>query len=322
MGSVPPSFPNVRAASHRQGGGTVALHGHKRLRHSHPFKCPLGVGTNRGKFKQYEVTEVHVSSPTTVQQMPIRGCFDGSQNLFSMTFSRPLACFAGSLLLALSGRTAETTAAAVTITNITFRNHVQPVLAKMGCSSGACHGAAAGQNGKKLSLRGYDDEGDYLTLTRNALGRRIIPADPGRSLLLLKPTGAVPHKGGKRFEVDSLEYEVLADWIATGTPGPKKDDPRIERIEILPEHLVLKPAAGQQLIVHAWFSDGHSEDVTRWAKYSAANASVAQVEDNGKVQVVGNGEGAITAWYLSRIAIASVTIPYTNKVSPAAFAKA
>src|SRR5256885_8771327 len=83
----------------------------------------------------------------------------------------------------------------------TFRNHVQPILAKMGCSSGACHGAAAGQNGFKLSLRGYDDEGDYLTLTRNALGRRIIPADPGRSLLLLKPTGAVPPKGGKRFEV-------------------------------------------------------------------------------------------------------------------------
>ena len=239
-----------------------------------------------------------------------------------MSFSRPLACFAGSLLLALPGRTTESTATALTITNITFRNHVQPVLAKMGCSSGACHGAAAGQNGFKLSLRGYDDEGDYLTLTRNALGRRIIPADPGRSLLLLKPTTTLPHKGGKRFDVGSLEYRVLAEWIAAGAPGPNSDDPRIERIEILPEHLVLKPAAGQQLIVHAWFSDGHSEDVTRWAKYSAANASVAQVDDNGKVQVVGNGEGAITAWYLSRIAIASVTIPYTNKVSPAAFAKA
>src|SRR5580765_5483378 len=88
----------------------------------------------------------------------------------------------------------------------TFRNHVQPILAKMGCSSGACHGAAAGQNGFKLSLRGYDNEGDYLALTRHALGRRIIPSDPGRSLMLLKPTGAVPHKGGKRFEVDSDEY--------------------------------------------------------------------------------------------------------------------
>jgi uncharacterized protein DUF1553/uncharacterized protein DUF1549/Big-like domain-containing protein len=203
-----------------------------------------------------------------------------------------------------------------------FRNHVQPVLAKAGCSSGACHGAAAGQNGFKLSLRGYDDEADFLALTRHALGRRIVPTDPGRSLMLLKPTVAVPHKGGKRFEVDSLDYRVLAEWIAAGTPGPKADDTRIERIEILPEQVVLKPGAIQQLLVRAHFSDGHTEDVTHWAKYTAANGSVTQVDDTGNVSVVGNGEGAITAWYLSRIAIATVTVPYANKVAPSVFAKA
>src|SRR4051794_637961 len=204
----------------------------------------------------------------------------------------------------------------------TFRNHVQPVLAKMGCSSGACHGAAAGQNGFKLSLRGYDNEGDYLTLTRHALGRRIVPSDPGRSLMLLKPTGSVPHKGGKRFEVDSVEYRILSEWIAAGTPGPKQEDARIERIEILPEHAILAPNATQQLNVRAWFNDGHTEDVTRWVKYSSANASVATVDDNGKVQVMGHGEGAITAWYLSRIAIGTITVPYTNKIDPEIFAQA
>jgi hypothetical protein len=176
--------------------------------------------------------------------------------------------------------------------------------------------------GFKLSLRGYDDEGDYLTLTRHALGRRIIPSDPGRSLLLLKPTGAVPHKGGKKFEVDSLEYRILSEWIATGAPGPKKDDPRIDRVEILPEHVTLKTGAKEQLTVRAYFSDGHSEDVTRWAKYTSANETVSNVGDDGKVTVVGNGEGAITAWYLSRIAIATVTVPYMNKVSDRLFTKA
>src|SRR5205809_6602445 len=141
----------------------------------------------------------------------------------------------------------------------TFRNHVQPVLAKFGCSSGACHGAAAGQNGFKLSLRGYDDSGDYLALTRNALGRRIIPADPGRSLLLLKPTAAIPHKGGKRFEVGSREYRILAEWISAGAPGPKPEDPRIERIELLPEHVVLRPATTQQFTVRPQFSAGQTE---------------------------------------------------------------
>src|SRR5438093_5133037 len=233
-----------------------------------------------------------------------------------MRFSRFLAGFAGFLLPAFLARAAEATGSTPAITNITFRNHVQPVLARFGCSSGACHGAAAGQNGFKLSLRGYDDEGDYLALTRHALGRRIIPSDPARSLLLLKPTGAVPHKGGKRFEVGSLEYKVLSQWIAAGAPGPNKDDPRIERIEVLPDYALLNPGANQPLTIRARFSDGHVEDVTRWAKYTSANETVSTVGEDGKVSVVGNGEGAITAWYLSRIAIATVTVPFTNKVSP------
>jgi hypothetical protein len=208
------------------------------------------------------------------------------------------------------------------VKEFSFRNHVQPVLAKAGCNAGACHGAAAGQNGFRLSLRGYDDEGDYITLTRQAQGRRINPADPGRSLLLLKATGTIPHKGGKRFEVDSLEYKILSDWIAAGTPGPKDSDPRIERLEVSPAHVVLTNAATQQLTVTAHFNNGRSEDVTRWVKYTAANASVTQVNDTGLVNVVGHGEGAITAWYLSRIAIGTVSVPFTNSIAPEVFAKA
>ncbi len=207
-------------------------------------------------------------------------------------------------------------------TNWSFRNHVQPVLAKAGCSSGACHGAAAGQGGFRLSLRGYDDEGDWKSITRSALGRRIVLADPARSLLLLKPTGAVPHKGGTKFEVGSLEYKILSEWIAAGTPPPKADDARITKLEVSPEHVTLKPGDSQQLAVKATFSDGSVQDVTRWVKYTDANASVTTVDEGGNVKVAGFGEGAITAWYLSRIAIATITAPYTNKVAADAFAKA
>lgn len=205
---------------------------------------------------------------------------------------------------------------------ITFRNHVQPVLAKAGCNAGACHGAAAGQNGFRLSLRGYDDDGDFITLTRQALGRRINPADPGRSLLLLKATGSIPHKGGKRFEVDSVEYRIIADWIAHGTPGPQESDPRIERLELSPAHVVLTNGASQQLTVRAYFSNGRSEDVTRWVKYTAANASVTQVSDEGLVNVIGHGEGPITAWYLSRIAIGTVSVPYPHPLAQDVFGRA
>ncbi len=216
----------------------------------------------------------------------------------------------------------------VTVTGIdrsadwTFRNHVQPVLAKYGCSSGACHGAAAGQNGFKVSLRGYDDEGDFLALTRHTLGRRISLVEPAKSLLITKPTGAVPHKGGIKFDTASLEYRVLAEWIANGTPGPQQEDPRIERIEMVPNHVVLKPGEQQQILVRAYFNDGRVEDVTRWTKYTDANSEVTNIDEHGNIKVMGFGEGAITAWYLQRIAIATVTVPHTNDVPKAVYAKA
>ena len=81
----------------------------------------------------------------------------------------------------------------------------------------------------------YDDEGDFLTLTRGAFGRRITPADPARSLLVIKPTNAVPHKGGERFKVESPEWTMLVNWIAAGAPGPRADDPRAERLIIEPQ---------------------------------------------------------------------------------------
>src|SRR5437868_2581320 len=94
-----------------------------------------------------------------------------------------------------------------------FRNHIIPTLTKIGCNSGACHGALAGKGGLKLSLRGYAPEADHFVLTRQVLGRRVDTVEPNRSLMLLKPTLAVSHGGGQKLEVGSLDYQVLADWI-------------------------------------------------------------------------------------------------------------
>ncbi|MBX3734294.1 MAG: DUF1553 domain-containing protein [Verrucomicrobiae bacterium] len=180
---------------------------------------------------------------------------------------------------------------------------------------GACHGAAAGKNGFYLSLRGYHDEADWAAITRAAGGRRISPSDPGRSLLLLKATGTVPHKGGGRFDVGSPEYATLATWIAAGAPPPSASDPRLSALEVLPDHARLQPGQTQPLQVLARFSDGRVEDVTRWAKYTSANESVANVSEQGVVTVVGFGEAGVTAWYLSRIAVGFVTSPYTHQLA-------
>lgn len=193
-----------------------------------------------------------------------------------------------------------------------FRNQVQSVLSKTGCNSGACHGAAAGKNGFKLSLRGYDPEGDFFAITRQSKGRRVVSDDPGRSLILTKPTTAIPHKGGLRFSENSLEYRVIAEWIAQGQASPSEKDARISWLEILPEASKLKAGVELPVIVRAHFGDGHIEDVTSWTKYTSTNHSVCSVDDKGLVKVTGSGEGAIVAWYLAQNVTATVTVPYVQ----------
>ncbi len=69
---------------------------------------------------------------------------------------------------------------------VSFRNQIVPIFTKLGCNAGGCHGKATGQNGFKLSLLGFDPEFDYAAIVKEARGRRVFPAAPERSLLLLK----------------------------------------------------------------------------------------------------------------------------------------
>jgi hypothetical protein len=201
-----------------------------------------------------------------------------------------------------------------------FRNDVLPVLSKAGCNSGACHGALAGKGGFKLSLVGYDPVSDFFNIVKQDRGRRIDLADPGRSLLLAKPSGAIPHKGGVKFDVDSESYRILSGWIADGAEAPKADDAVVTHLEIVPERSILAVKDVQPLTVRAHFSSGEVRDVTPWVKWSSSNEAVARVDQAGTVSVVGYGEGAVVAWYSSKLIIARITAPYANKVDESAFA--
>jgi hypothetical protein len=196
-----------------------------------------------------------------------------------------------------------------------FRNHVIPVLTKMGCNQGACHGALAGKNGFKLTLRGYDPDVDHDTLTRQSVGRRISLAEPAESLILKKATFGLPHGGGKRFGTNSLEYRVIAEWIAAGAPKPDPNDPEVTSLEVYPRRAILQPGAEQQLVVRARYTNNRVEDVTRWVKFSSNNEGVATVDDAGRVKMTGRGEAAITLWYSSRVLYARVTVPFENTIS-------
>ena len=202
-----------------------------------------------------------------------------------------------------------------------FRNHVIPVMTKIGCNSGACHGALAGKNGFKLTLRGYDPDVDYDTLTRQSDGRRVSLSSPADSLILLKPTLTIPHGGGKRFAVNSLEYRVFAEWIAAGAPPPSDSDPQIQSLEVYPASATLKPEAEQQLVVRAKYSDGQVRDVTRWVKFSSSDEGVALVDDSGHVKMTGAGEAAVTLYYQSKVLYSRLSVPYPNQVDPVIYTK-
>jgi hypothetical protein len=198
---------------------------------------------------------------------------------------------------------------------INFGNQIVPIFTKLGCNAGGCHGKASGQNGFKLSLLGFEPEVDYNALVKEARGRRLFPAAPDASLLLLKATGQLAHGGGKRMEVASDEYKLIRRWIAAGMPKGMADDPTVTEITVYPGERVLTRKNKQQFAVYARYSDGSVEDVTRRAQYESNDTEIAVVDNAGLVRTLAlSGEAAIMARYLGHVATFRATVPLGAKV--------
>jgi hypothetical protein len=194
---------------------------------------------------------------------------------------------------------------------VDFQRELVPLLSRMGCNAGGCHGKASGQNGFKLSLFGFDADFDYAALTKEARGRRIFPAAPDHSLFLLKATGQVPHGGGKRMNKDSNEYQFFRRWIAAGTPASAPDAPHVVKLRITPSDRVLPRDSSQQLAVLAEYSDGNVRDVTRQAEYSSNLDVVARVDAEGLVRTLQlSGEAAIMARHVGHVAVFRAMVPH------------
>lgn len=219
--------------------------------------------------------------------------------------------------------TAEVTVSGTTKTHRwSFRNDVQSILSRRGCNMGACHGTLAGKGGFRLSLRGYDSRADYQAITREARGRRVELGDPGRSLLLAKPSGAIAHKGGLRLDVDSRDYQIIADWISGGVDPPTEDDVTLSRITVLPAEASVAPGDRLQLLVSAHYDNGDVVDVTHWAQFTATDTAVANVDETGQVDVTGSGQAAVSVWFGSKIAMTRLTVPYDNVIDDEVYASA
>lgn len=189
-----------------------------------------------------------------------------------------------------------------------FVQDVQPVLSKMSCNAGTCHGAKDGKGGFKLSLRGYDELYDHRAFTDDIGARRFNRAAPDQSLMLLKATGSIPHVGGVRTDVDSRYYKTIRSWI-TGGAKLEQDVPRVTSIDVFPKNPII-PRAGmkQQMTVMATFADGTVRDVSREAFIESGNIEVIEADPSGLLTVLRRGEGPVLIRYEGNYAATTLTV--------------
>jgi hypothetical protein len=193
---------------------------------------------------------------------------------------------------------------------ISFRTETVAALTRQGCNSGACHGSPSGKGGFQLSLQAYDHALDERSLTRAEKGRRINSIEPANSLLLLKPTMTVSHRGGLQLKLTDYAYAVLRQWIAEGGSVDAAGGKRCVRLELLPTsgRILTDPHWQQQLVAVAHFEDGAERDVTRLTKFSSSDDQVASISGDGMLTGHRRGQVAVMARYLDQLVSCQFTL--------------
>ncbi len=229
-------------------------------------------------------------------------------------YAVPVAVGSTELVVSAGGHTVKVPVDVKDITprETDFVRDVEPIMAKVGCNAGTCHGAQAGRKGFKLSLRGYDPIYDYRALVDDVSGRRFNRANPSDSLMLLKPTQGVPHEGGFLFDEESRAYKIVHQWIAEGCKFSEAARPT--KLEILPKNPILdRSGSKQQMLAIATFADGSSRDVTRDAIFETSNFEVATVSGTGQVKAVRRGEASVLVRYEGTYASNTVIVLGTRE---------
>ena len=187
---------------------------------------------------------------------------------------------------------------------------VMPVISRLGCNAGTCHGSKDGKNGFKLSLRGYDPIYDVRAFTDDIGSRRVNVAAPDNSLILQKSTAAVPHEGGQLTKPGSKYYRIIREWIAAGAQL-NLDSARVNGIKVFPKNPVVQAVGSrQQMRVTATYTDGTTRDVTREAFISSGNTDIAVPVDEraGLVEVKRRGEAPILVRFEGNYAATTITV--------------
>jgi hypothetical protein len=226
-------------------------------------------------------------------------------------------CLGLAALLFAATAGAQSQPAAVNAKEPSFRRHVIPLLSRAGCSGRECHGSFSGRGGFQLSLFGYDFEADHHELTQDADGgeaeARVNLKEPLKSLLVMKPTLQMEHKGKERFKKDSWEYKLLLQWITNGATNDAAKTGEFDRLEVLPREVIFQnPGEKIQLKVIAHWKDGTVEDVTQLTRFRSNDDSVAGIAEPGVIECKGKGDTHVVAFYDNGVTPVPVMLPVSE----------
>jgi len=198
-----------------------------------------------------------------------------------------------------------------------LRQHIIPLLGRLGCNGRACHGSFQGQGGFKLSLFGYDFKADRENLAGGEKPR-VHLEQPDLSLILQKPLMTEPHEGGKRFDAGSWQHHVLRNWIRAGAAGVSKSTPEFVELKVTPSEFIAdKPGATFSLRATAVWSNGVEEDVTPLCRFQTNNDEIVTVDENGQVAVQSQGDTHVVVFYDNAVVPVEILLPLSSQVGPA-----
>lgn len=194
---------------------------------------------------------------------------------------------------------------------ISYKLDVMPVFMRAGCNSGSCHGAARGKDGFRMSLFGFDPDGDYDRIVKENIGRRINLAIPRDSLMLTKGAGQVQHTGGELFKPDSPLYNTVLRWLEAGAPKDPADIPTVTDVEVYPKEVVLEgTGSSHRITVRATYSDGTTRDVTQLAALQSNNDVSIKVAEDGTLSGHARGEAFIMARFETfTVGVSALAVP-------------
>ena len=200
-----------------------------------------------------------------------------------------------------------------------FRQHVVPLMGKLGCNGRACHGSFQGQGGFRLSLFGYDFKADHEALAKGDKDKpaRIDSANIHESLMLTKPLQVVPHEGGTRLKEGTWQHRVLVKWLEGGAKPVTGESADFVRLEISPTEIIAKKKGETfQLKATAVWSTGTREDVTPLCRFRSNNDTIVTIDDTGLATSTGPGDSHVVAFYDNGVVPVPVMLPVSDKFGP------